>query len=142
MPKKITKPKEKKSTAIKTPAKKQVILIVEDDNFLLSMYKTKLELEDYSVLTAINGESGLKMVKEKKPDLILLDIIMPKMNGFDVLKEVRADKNVKNIPVIMLTNLGQKEDIKKSFKLGANEYMIKAHFLPSEVVEKVKKFLK
>jgi len=140
MPKKITKPKEKKIA--EAPAEKQTVLIVEDDGFLSNMYKAKLELEDYTVLTAANGEAGLKLSKEKKPNLILLDVIMPKMNGFEVLKEIKGDKNLKDIPVIMLTNLGQKEDVQKSFKLGASEYLIKAHFLPSEVVGKVKKFLK
>ncbi|MDD5290382.1 MAG: response regulator [Patescibacteria group bacterium] len=134
--KKITKPKEK------TPVEKKTILIIEDDNFLSNMYRTKLELEGYVALTATNGEIGLKTAKEKRPNLILLDIIIPKMNGFEVLEGIKSDKNLKNIPVIMLTNLGQKDDIKKSFKLGADEYLIKAHFLPSEVVEKVKKFLK
>jgi len=136
--KKITKPKEKEAAA----AEKRTVLIVEDDNFLLNMYRTKLELEGYTVLTATNGEAGWKTIKEKKPNLVLLDIIMPKMNGWEVLKEIKSDKNLKNIPVIMLTNLGQKEDIQKSFKLGASEYLIKAHFLPSEVVEKIKKLLK
>jgi DNA-binding response OmpR family regulator len=138
--KKTIKPKEKKVAEV--PAKKQTVLIVEDDCFLSNMYKAKLELEDYVVLTATNGEMGLKMVKEKKPNLVLLDVIMPKMNGFEVLKEVKNDKNLKDIPVIMLTNLGQKKDVQKSFNLGASEYLIKAHFLPSEVVGKVKKFLK
>jgi DNA-binding response OmpR family regulator len=126
----------------KKSAERQSVLIVEDDNFLLSMYKAKLELENYNVFVATNGEIGLKMIKEKKPNLILLDIIMPKMNGFEVLKAVKEDKELKKIPIIMLTNLGQKEDVQKSFKLGADEYLIKAHFLPSEVIEKVKKFIK
>lgn len=145
MPKKINQ-KEAKKTISAAPIKKEknaaAILLVEDDTFLSSMYKTKLEIEGYQVFTALNGASGLKMAQEKKPDLILLDIILPKMNGFEVLEKIKSDKNLKNIPIIMLTNLGQKEDIKKSFKLGANEYLIKAHFLPSEVIEKVKKFLK
>lgn len=140
----MVKEKNKKNPKIEknsAPVSKKTIALLEDDHFLSNLYKTKLELEDYGVITAGNGEIGIKLVKEKKPDLIILDIIMPKMNGFEVLKEIRADKNLKDVPVIMLTNLGQKEDVQKSFKLGANEYLIKAHFLPSEVVGKVKKFV-
>jgi DNA-binding response OmpR family regulator len=144
MPKKTNSQAVKKAASAVAKKEKNIasILLVEDDTFLSSMYKTKLEIEGYQVYAALNGESGLKMAQEKKPNLILLDIILPKMNGFEVLEKIKSDKNLKHIPVIMLTNLGQKEDIKKSFKLGANEYLIKAHFLPSEVIEKVKKFLK
>jgi len=117
------------------------ILLVEDDEFLASMYRSKLEIENYEVLMALNGEAGLRMAEEKNPDLILLDIVMPKMNGFEVLKHLKSDKDLKKIPVILLTNLGQKEDVEKGLKLGADEYLIKAHFLPSEVINKIIKML-
>ena len=117
------------------------ILLVEDDEFLANMYRAKLEIENYEVVMALNGEAGLHMAEEKNPDLILLDIVMPKMNGFEVLKHLKSDKDLKKIPVILLTNLGQKEDVEKGLKLGADEYLIKAHFLPSEVINKIIKML-
>ena len=117
------------------------ILLVEDDEFLANMYRAKLEIENYEVVMALNGEAGLHMAEEKNPDLILLDIVMPKMNGFEVLNHLKSDKDLKKIPVILLTNLGQKEDVEKGLKLGADEYLIKAHFLPSEVINKIIKML-
>ena len=117
------------------------ILIVEDDTFLSNIYKTKFEFEGFKVSTSENGEVGLADVKKKKPDLILLDILMPKMDGFTVLQELQKDKSMSKIPVILLTNLGQKDDIQKGLELGAKDYIIKAHFKPSEVVEKVRKVL-
>lgn len=121
--------------------KKNLILLVEDDEFLAELYATKLNLEGFEVALAVDGEKGLKMIKEKKPDLILLDIILPKMDGFEILKKVRADKDLKNIPIILLTNLSQKDEVKKGLELGANDYLIKAHFMPSEVVKKIKQAL-
>lgn len=118
------------------------ILIVEDDTFLSNIYKTKFEMEGFDVTTADDGEAGLAMAKAKKPEIILLDILLPKMDGFTVLKELKADKEVQNIPVILLTNLGQKDDVNKGLELGAVDYLIKAHFKPSETVDKVRKVLK
>lgn len=117
------------------------VLIVEDDNFLVEMYTTKFELEGFSVVSAEDGEKGLEVAKNEHPDIILLDILMPKMDGFTTLVELKKDDSLKNTPVILLTNLGQKEDVKKGFELGAAGYLIKAHFMPSEVVEKIKKIL-
>lgn len=117
------------------------ILIVEDDNFLVEMYTTKFELEGFQVVTAEDGEKGLEVAKAENPNIILLDILMPKMDGFTTLEELKKDESLKNIPVILLTNLGQKEDVKKGFDLGAAGYLIKAHFMPSEVVGKIKKIL-
>ena len=117
------------------------VLIVEDDNFLVEMYTTKFELEGFSVVSAEDGEKGLEVAKNEHPDIILLDILMPKMDGFTTLVELKKDESLKNTPVILLTNLGQKEDVKKGFELGAAGYLIKAHFMPSEVVEKIKKIL-
>ncbi len=119
--------------------KKKLILLVEDDEFLAELYATKLTLEGFEVALATDGEKGLKMIKDKIPDLILLDIILPKMDGFEILKNIKADKSLKNLPVILLTNLSQKDEIKKGLDLGANDYLIKAHFMPSEVVKKIKK---
>ena len=100
-----------------------------------------INLEGFEVHVAGDGEKGLEMVQNELPALILLDIILPKMSGFDVLKDLKMDKRTKDIPVILLTNLGQREDVQKGFKLGAKDYLIKAHFMPSEVVEKIKKFI-
>jgi len=120
---------------------KKTILLIEDDEFLAELYGTKLSLESYEVALASDGEKGLKMIREKKPSLILLDIILPKMDGFEILKAMKADKEVKNIPVILLTNLSQKDEVKKGLDLGAKDYLIKAHFMPSEVVKKIKETL-
>lgn len=122
-------------------ASKKSILLVEDDEFLAELYATKLKLEGYEISLASDGEKGLKMVKEKMPDLVLLDIILPKMDGFEILKAIKADKDLKNIPVILLTNLSQKDEVKKGLELGANDYLIKAHFMPSEVVRKIEQTL-
>lgn len=113
------------------------ILLVEDDTFLAGMYVTKLNLEGFDVKIADDGEKGLKIAKSEKPQLILLDIILPKMSGFDVLKDLKEDKTTADIPVILLTNLGQREDVQKGLDLGAKDYLIKAHFMPSEVVKKI-----
>jgi DNA-binding response OmpR family regulator len=118
--------------------KKKSILLVEDDEFLAELYATKLNLEGFEISLATDGEKGLKMIKEKKPDLILLDIILPKMDGFEILKIIKADKTLKRIPVILLTNLSQKDEVKRGLELGADDYLIKAHFMPSEVVKKIK----
>lgn len=121
---------------------KLTILLVEDDPFLLSMYSTKFELEGYKVLSAENGEKGLKIAMEENGiDVILLDILMPVMNGFEVLEKLKKNDKAKDIPVILLTNLNQKDEIERGLALGADDYLIKAHFMPSEVVEKIKKVL-
>lgn len=117
------------------------ILIIEDDNFLLSMYATKFEKENFEVLSAEDGEKGVRKALKDQPDLILLDIILPKMDGFEVLKKLKSQKETKDIPVILLTNLSQRDDSKKGLSLGADDYLIKAHFMPSEIVDKVKKYL-
>lgn len=122
-----------------TPA--QRLLLVEDDSFLAGMYVTKLTMEGFEAELASDGKLGLEKAKKMKPDLILLDVLLPKMNGFDVLRELKNDPTTKNIPVILLTNLGQKSDVVRGLDLGAVDYLIKAHFMPSEVVEKIKEVL-
>lgn len=123
-------------------AKKSHVLIVEDDEFLANIYKTKFEMEGFRVTHADNGEMGLDEAKKKKPNIILLDILMPKMDGFAVLEKLKADKTTKDIPVILLTNLGQKDDVERGLEMGAVDYLIKAHFKPSETVAKVRDILK
>ena len=121
---------------------KLVILLIEDDPFLLSMYATKFELENFKVISADDGEKGLKFALSSSPDVILLDILMPKMNGFEVLEKLKANEKTNKIPVILLTNLNQKDEIERGLSLGADDYLIKAHFMPSEVVDKIKKLIK
>ncbi|MFZ2190522.1 MAG: response regulator [Candidatus Magasanikiibacteriota bacterium] len=116
--------------------------LVEDDTFLANIYKTKFEMEGFKITHSENGEAGLNDIKKKKPDIVLLDILLPKMDGFVVLQEIKKDPNIKDIPVILLTNLGQKDDVEKGLEMGASDYLIKAHFKPSEVVEKVREILK
>ena len=118
------------------------VLIVDDDAFLSGIYATKLELEGFSVVNARDGEEGFKLAVAEKPDLILLDVLMPKLDGFETLKRLKDEATTKEIPVIMLTNLGQKEDIEKGLEDGAVDYLIKAHFVPSEAVAKIRKVLK
>jgi len=118
------------------------ILIIEDEEVLVNMYETKFKSEGYEVYKANNGEEGLKSALEVKPDIILLDIIIPKIDGFMVLKKIKSDPSTKNVPVILLTNLGQEEDIKKGQEEGAADYLVKANMTPSEVVDKVREVLK
>ena len=123
------------------PKGKTKILLVEDDSFLLGMYATKFELEGFQVILAEDGEKAVRLAKEELPDIILLDIILPKLDGFEVLKLLKGEPATSPIPVILLTNLSQREEIEKGLKMGARDYLIKAHFMPSEVVEKIKKVL-
>lgn len=119
----------------------QKILIVEDDPFLSKMYLAKLEETGYEVDTALDGEEALKKVGENPAlSLVLLDIVLPKADGFEILGKIKSDPKLKNIKVILLSNLGQEEDVKKGMDLGADDYLIKAHFTPSEVIQKIKKF--
>lgn len=121
---------------------KPKILVVEDDSFLAGMYVTKLGLEGFSVDLAGDGKEGLKKAREWKPDLILLDIILPVMDGFAMLEQLKSDEEIRAIPVVLLTNLGQKGDVERGLSLGAADYLIKAHFMPSEVIDKVKRLLR
>jgi len=118
------------------------ILIVEDDKFLGELIARKLTSEGFNIVLAVDGEEGVKKIKEEKPDLVLLDLILPGIDGFEVLAKTKEDANVASIPVIILSNLGQKEEIEKGLKLGAIDYLIKAHFTPAEIIEKIKNTLK
>ena len=117
------------------------ILVVEDDKFLRELIIQKLLKEGYEVLQAADGEEGVKKAKEGKPDLALLDIILPGIDGFEVLRQIRAGETNSHLPVVILSNVGQKEDIEKGMELGATDYLIKAHFTPGEIVEKIKAIL-
>jgi len=118
------------------------ILIVEDDRFLRELIARKLKNEGYEVMEAVDGEEGLKKIKEEKPDLVLLDLILPGIDGFEVLTRAKEDPVTAPIPVIILSNLGQREEIERGLKLGAIDYLIKAHFTPGEIIEKIKNIVR
>ena len=117
------------------------ILFIEDESALQDTLGGVLRKEGYNVISALDGEIGLKLAKEENPDLILLDLILPKMDGFEVLKELNKGEGTKDIPVIILTNLERTQDISKALELGAKTYLVKANYTLKEVVEKVKKAL-
>jgi len=117
------------------------ILIVEDEEILRKVLKEKFEENDYSVVLAMDGEAAINLARKYKPQLILLDLILPKKDGFEVLKDLKSDFELKHIPVIILSNLGQDEGIKKAFDLGAIDYIIKTQHPVNEIVEKVKHVL-
>ena len=118
------------------------ILLIEDDPFLLDMYSTKFKEVGFDIEVAQDGEMGISKAKEIMPDLILLDVVLPKKDGFEVLKTLKSDGQTAKIPVVMLTNLGLESDVKRGLELGAQSYIIKAHFTPTEVVAKIKEVLK
>lgn len=120
---------------------KTKILLIEDDKMLADMYITKFSKEGLEVVRAEDGAKGLELAKKEKPDLILLDIIMPKLDGFAVLRELKKDDTMGGTHVLLLTNLGQSEDVEKGRELGADDYFIKANHTPAEIVEKVKYLL-
>lgn len=118
------------------------ILLVEDDSFISGMYQTKLSNLGYKVELIDNGETADKRLQQEPlPDLLLLDIVLPKKDGFEILESLRKREATQDLPVILLTNLGQKPDVERGIKLGADDYIIKAHYTPTEVVEKISKVL-
>ncbi len=120
---------------------KKKILVVEDEATLQKALNDVLSQEGYNVLSAIDGMRGLEMITQEKPDLILLDIILPKMDGFEILKKIKEDKDTAEIPVIILTNLSDLENIQKALDLGATTYLVKADFHLEDVLKKVKEAL-
>jgi DNA-binding response OmpR family regulator len=118
------------------------ILIVEDDKFLRELITKKLKDEGYETVGAGDGEEGLDKAKKESPDMVLLDLILPGIDGFEVLSKIKDDPALSSIPVVILSNLGQREEVEKGLKMGAVDYMIKAHFTPGEITEKVKTVLK
>lgn len=117
------------------------ILIVEDDQFLRDLMLAKLEEEEFEVDIAVDGEEALEKVAKAKPDLILLDLLLPKMDGFEVLEKIKNDKGTKDIPVIILSNSGTQKAKQRGMQLGASEYMVKAHFTPTEILNEIKDVL-
>lgn len=115
------------------------ILVVEDETIMLNLLRRKLMTEGYDVYAAKDGQEGLDKMKEVKPDLVLLDIVMPKLNGLEVLEKMQQDNELKRIPVIVISNSGQPVEIDKARKFGARDWLVKTEFDPQEVSEKVVK---
>jgi DNA-binding response OmpR family regulator len=118
------------------------VLVVEDDKFLRDLIQQKLQKEGFQTLSAVDGEEGIKIALEKQPHLVLLDLILPGADGFEVLRQLKANSKTSTIPIIVLSNLGQKEDMERAIKDGAEDFMVKAHFTPSEIVAKVRSTIK
>ncbi len=117
------------------------ILLVEDEQALQKTLGDLLRSEKYEVVSAFDGETGLAMAKSEKPDLILLDLILPKLHGFQVLEKIKADSTTRDIPLIILTNLEGMGDVEKALELGATTYLVKANYSLDEVLDKVRKAL-
>ena len=128
-------------TEKKQTNKKIKILLAEDDKFISRAYTDGFTRYGYEVIAVTDGEEAIKQAKSEKPDIILLDLIMPIKNGFETLEEIKANKNIKDIPVIILSNLGQDTDIKKGRDLGAVDYLIKSDYSMSEIIKKINKCL-
>ena len=120
---------------------KKTILLIEDDLITVKMYQAKFESAGLNLLVATSGAQGLEMIKKEKPDLVLLDIKLGDTDGFDILKKVKKDSEIKNIPVILLSNIRKLNGEDKGKKLGAEEFIMKAKILPDELIEKIKKYL-
>jgi len=118
------------------------ILLIEDEKALQDVLKEILEQEKYLVIQAFNGVDGIKLAKENIPDLILLDLILPKKDGFEVLKTLKNDKKTNQIPVVVLTNLEDVHDIERAFGAGADSYLIKASYKPEEILQKINEVFK
>lgn len=120
---------------------KEKVLLVEDDLALLKIYSNKLRINNFNVLMATTGDEALRMAMTEKPAIILLDVILPEKDGFMVLEELKKQAPTKNIPVIILSNLGQASDIERGKKLGAKDYLVKSDVSLVDLVEKVKKYI-
>ncbi|MFH0819045.1 MAG: response regulator [Patescibacteria group bacterium] len=122
---------------------KTKVLIVEDDKFLAELISTKLDKEGFDIVLANDGESGVSKTREELPEIILLDIMLPGMDGFEVLENLKKDlsEKVRKIPVIILSNFGQEEKVERGLALGAVDYLVKANFTTSEIVGKIKETL-
>lgn len=124
------------------------ILLVEDDPFLIDIYKSKFRESGFEVEVSHNGQEALEKIRAKNlskkklwPDVLVLDIVLARMDGWQVLEKIKKDDKLKEIKVVIFSNLGQKEEVEKGLALGATKYLIKAHYTPSEVVKEIKKIL-
>ncbi|MFY9457693.1 MAG: response regulator [Candidatus Spechtbacterales bacterium] len=119
----------------------QKILLIEDDPFLSEIYVAKFKEAGFEMSHAADGSRGLQKIKDEHPDLLILDIVMPNIDGFEILRAIKDERETKDIPVVILSNLGEQEDVEKGLQLGAAAYIIKAHHTPTEIVAKVKAIL-
>lgn len=126
---------------INVPTSKKLILVAEDDRYYGNIFKAKLIKEGYDVVLAVDGRQTVELVKEKHPSLVLLDLIMPVMDGFEALRILKEDPTTADIPVVVVSNLGQDEDIQRASKLGAKEFIIKANLSIQELMAKIHSFV-
>lgn len=124
-----------------SPQVKKRILVIEDDDFIREMYEGELIRAGFEVSVAASGEEGLKILPQAQYDLVLLDILLPGINGLEVLKQIKQDPKNQNLKVVLLTNLGQDTTIKEGFKIGAIGYLIKAAYNPDQIIQEVKNFI-
>lgn len=117
---------------------KTSILVVEDDQFITNAFKFKFEEAGFKVKVAYNGQEAIDVLKEFKPDIIILDIVMPVKNGFEVLEEIKKDKRLSSVPVIVATNLGQEQHVIRALQMGVSEYIVKSELSLNDLVAKVK----
>ncbi|MBU1255960.1 response regulator [Patescibacteria group bacterium] len=122
--------------------KKASILIIEDDKFLRELLFRKLEKSGFNISIVIDGEEALRKIKEEEYEIILLDLVLPGIDGFEILKEIKKNPKTSKTPVIILSNLGQQEEVERGLRLGAVDYLIKAHFTPDEIIQKIENILK
>ncbi|KKQ42903.1 MAG: Two-component hybrid sensor and regulator [Parcubacteria group bacterium GW2011_GWC1_38_17] len=116
----------------------QKVLIIEDEDVLRNVLAKKLEKEGYEVIVAADGEAGMNSIRNENPDMILLDIMLPKKNGYQILEEMHGDEELKKIPVLVISNSGQPVEVRKILELGACDYLVKADFEPQEVIDKMR----
>lgn len=121
---------------------KRKVLIIEDDSFLQGLEVGKLKKDDFEVIVASNGDEGLQKISEPDIDLVLLDLVLPQFDGFEILRKIRETPTTKDIPVIVFSNLSEEKDIKKAENLGATDFMVKSNFTLDELVEHINKILK
>lgn len=117
------------------------VLVVEDDKFLRELFVKKLFNEGFDVKNSIDAQGAFEILAQEKPDIILLDLILPGVDGFEILAKIKADDSLADVPVLILSNLGQQEDIDRAMSLGAYDFLVKANFTLDEIVERVKKVL-
>ena len=137
------KPEKEVSSTLAPPRPSRgVVLIVEDDAFLRKLLTDKFKSEGYSVESAEDGKEALNQIEKDKPSIVLLDLLMPGVDGFQVLETIRGKQTTKELPVVVLSNLGEQEHIARAKKLGADDYLIKAHLFLDEIVERVEEIIK
>lgn len=124
------------------PEKKPKILIIEDDQRINKVYMAKLSVEGMEVVTALDGIEGERKIYSEKPDLILLDLMLPRKSGFEILEDIKKDPKVKDIPVLILSNLAQEKEIEKGLSLGATDYLVKTDYSIQQIMDKIKNILK